>query len=871
MKKMMLGLVAVVALGAVADDAGASGGDWIYLPSEGILSNTVWSVNVTVKDADQRKLTIGSSGEGSAYTTRGEGTLDFSTRVHELNDDGSLGQEWTITAFAEAAFVPGETLGNKKLTAFVFPEAVESIGNDLFYVNESIKPYSALTNIVLASETLTGTIPGRMAYGLPNLMGLTVRTPLVTAIGAQAFRYSGTRSADIDLGAWDLSGVKTVAHNILNDTRGTKGALDLPVVKTIARNAFNGTGITSLLLGTNDAVTAGTTLTLGDSNGSQSFANCASLESITIGPYADIVYAFDNPGDFSNAVAITRVRFLGAPLEHTEDFLDRLLASVPERMDGTKQVIIRASSMQGWTSYARTDYSANELNEKSKLEETLGEDEEVMGVYQTTDGARKAWLVDSPSLYDANVYSFSCFDERLGDSIQFLEGAPVDGVLKRGTTVKISAVCPNSEFVRWEGLPAGASPSATSPVVEFTVGRDPINITLYSRPSWVYRSTDGIISNAFWSLNVSVKDASQHKLSVGVSGTEGSAYTDRGEGILDLSGRVVELDEDGVAGQAWTITDFITTGFIPSETNGNKKVTTFIFPETVESIGKELFSKDTKAKAYLAVTNIVLVSETFSGTIPSKMAYGVNLTGLTIRTPLAKKIDSQAFRYSGATGAVVDFSAWDLSGVQTVSQNALHFDNGSTGELNLPSVTSIARNVLNGTGVTSLVLGTNDAVTAGKTLTLGDTTDSRSFANCTSLESITIGPYADVAYGYVNKCDFSNAVAVARIRFMGRPLTKTADFLDRIVMWVPAPAEDGTKQVVIRASEYLGWKAFADVDYTAEELTAKAALEKTLAPRERVMGVYVSTDLQTGERQRKAWLVHKASPYDPRGTIIIVH
>ncbi len=900
MKKTLFTLMVTAFCGFVfAEASNGISPNWIYLPSEGMISNDVWSLRVVERSGNELEADGGNDRCAFIADRCGE-IMDFSGKITTLQDNEGAFETWTVTRFADNCFSPSASIdGVERFKSIIFPSTVEDLGTVGLLSHVT---YYKLKRVVLVSDTFAGAIPEDFVYGQTDLERVEINVPEVTTIARQAFRNAGHSDAKIDFSNWNLTGVTTIRDNALRFAKGSTGALDLPNVTTIERNVVNGMGITSLFLGTNSAM-RGRTLYLGNNAPTQpysrQFGNCTALTNVVIGPYADVTYQVTAPNgldvegymnEFINCPNIREVRFLGAPLAHTEDFLDRVLVSVPVPSDGTKQVVVRASGILGWDRFAKTDYSAGELAAKTALEATLADGEAVMGVYETRmedvdeGGLRKAWLVHSPSPDDGSAYSFTCFDDRFA-TIKFIQGAPVNGALKVGSTVRIEAECHESEFVRWEGLPEGVTVGEDPATVEFVVGYDPIRITLHTKPFWFYLPNEGVISNRAWSLNVervNGNEASDRRLKIG-TGREGSAYTARGEGILDLSGRIWGLDDAGAANQAeeWMLTHFGKNCLAPTSSSGSKKLSRIIFPQDVASFGEGVLDASvgtSGSNAHSILTDVVLESDSFGGMIPVHFLYYQNqLTNVTIRMPNATSIGKEAFRHAGRAGARIDFSTWDLRSVTRIEDNGLRITNGSTGSVDLPSVTDIARNILNGTGITSLLLGTNSAM-RGRTLYLGnnDPTQpySRQFGNCMALTNVVIGPYADVTYqvtasngldveGYMN--EFINCPNIREVRFLGAPLAHTEDFLDRVLVSVPV-SPDGTKQVVVHASGILGWDRFAKTDYSAEELVAKTTLEETLAPHERVLGVYETHD---GE-QRKAWLVHTPSEYDPKGTILVV-
>ena len=107
-----------------------------------------------------------------------------------------------------------------------------------------------------------------------------------------------------------------------------------------------------------------------------------------------------------------------------------------------------------------------------------------------------------------------------------------------------------------------------------------------------------------------------------------------------------------------------------------------------------------------------------------------------------------------------------------------------------------------------------------------------------------------------------NGAALRSLRFNGKAPGRTV--LDNLMVY--AKAVDGDKRFVIRCSnKQQGWKELASVDYTDNELAAAESLKSTLAEKERLLGVYVTQD-----GARKAWLIHRPSPYDADPLVILM-
>jgi len=93
------------------------------------------------------------------------------------------------------------------------------------------------------------------------------------------------------------------------------------------------------------------------------------------------------------ASSLSEIRFADYPPSATA--LDRILAGVPAPSSGEpKQTVIFGSRLLGWTALAKTP-TAEELETAPVVEA-----HDLLGVYETEGGERKAWIVNCKSLLD---------------------------------------------------------------------------------------------------------------------------------------------------------------------------------------------------------------------------------------------------------------------------------------------------------------------------------------------------------------------------------------------------------------------------------------------------------------------------------------
>jgi hypothetical protein len=83
---------------------------------------------------------------------------------------------------------------------------------------------------------------------------------------------------------------------------------------------------------------------------------------------------------------------------------------------------------------------------------------------------------------------------------------------------------------------------------------------------------------------------------------------------------------------------------------------------------------------------------------------------------------------------------------------------------------------------------------------------------------------------------------------------------------IATPAVDGNKKVTIYCSTgQVGWESLVSDNYTTKERAAAEILKASLIGKERLLGVY-----ETQNGSRKAWLVHRPSPYDKDPLVIML-
>ncbi len=866
MKKTLSAFVVTICGLAFAEASNGIGPNWIYLPTESVISNDVWTLNAYASNGSLWVGTEGSTTRGNAFTGRGAGELDLSGAVVSIDENG-VRTSWSIVGFTQAAFA--YTKENEQVVKkFVFPTTTLDISNELFRGYDAKEgQYSTskvLTNVVCIVPDCKR-IGERVFQRNENLKNFTLIAPKVTELATESINCGSLNN--VDYTSWDLSDVTAMGSMAVAWTHG-KGSLTLPKVKSLYSNALHSMyNVKEIGLGT--AYMPGDKVVLRVEKASLS--SCGNLGKLTIGPYASFnfvdgtsngqtVYATETA--FKDDSSLTNIVFTGKVLSNAQAALDALLISKKAITETTKakQVVVYASTNLGWRAMARACTDAERA-----LRPDYVTDEDCMGVYETSGGVRKAWLVHRTSDHDYAAINVTTQDARFNDTFTIQGTEERDGRYLLNSTVTVCAVCDETTFQGWEGLPEGAVTNGLE--ATFIVNDTPMTVTLKTAPKWIYLPDEGVISNRAWKIRVTA--LGDNHLCVGTvngyASTAGNAFTGFGRGILDMSGEITSNGSD-----AWTITRLgsyalAIAGDSPVKTN---EITKFVFPRETTSIGYGVLRSHNTGNDGAQNTNLLTRIEEIVMDVPN---FAAALSGgefmrlfklkrLYVNAPRMTAIGNQSMN-TGAVLAQTDYGEWDVSAVRSVDSMGIAWTSSAYGHLRLSSVTNIGGSAFHSNGFQELDLGSRLQPKDRQFLT----TAGSSFINCHAVTSIVFGAYSKLVKKGTSDKDIQFA-KLRHMRFLGGVPENLNVFVDSMLHARGVPA-DATKYAVVRASANLGWnKVAVPVDTSNEtEASAAAALTATLAKGEELMGVYTSA---AGDRL--AWLVHSASPYDPKGTFLIL-
>ena len=492
----------------------------------------------------------------------------------------------------------------------------------------------------------------------------------------------------------------------------------------------------------------------------------------------------------------------------------------------------------------------------------------------TTGTVRITWTWEAVGAPSTMVVAAPADPDWTDDTVTLTlaDGSPVPAIIDFGTLLKATPTCPvHADFPKvrfdgWDGLKDGDE-VAQDGVVTFAFDGTARKLIARFVHDWVYDASDATVWNRRYRLNVtSLGDA---KLGIGtadaMSGTtaaygnafilseaDGNPLTEleAGKG-LDLRGNVT----DAMGVETFVITTIGYRSLGPwAKIADDARVETF-YPTSVTTpgtlttfVGYPFGAADWD---YYPMTSLV-ISEQNLKTVKTGIASGHrDLYRLLLDCPKLKTLPKDVVNSSATCLKETDLGDWNLPLVETVSVQA--FGNNCTypnvtGTLVLPNVKTLGEQALSPlSGAEAFVLGTNGFVLAEIA--------NKAFLKCTKLKRLVLGARGTVTLGTTLLPENS---VLTDIDFPGRLPQNLAEVLDALL---------ATKDVSKGAADYvtvtgscgcgLGARISWTDDFTADEIAHK--------PEGDVFGIYT-----TGESVRKAYLVNRPSPWDPKGMMLLV-
>ena len=883
-----------------AEDAEAVTKTWTVTLGEGLTNNapvTLSDGNYTlrgwIRDAAKKHLAIGgraaaaSQAEGWALTTGadgkfvGSGDLDLRGAV---TVDGAP-SAWTITHIGQKAFL---NVNDAPFDVCILPTTLRSMDTATF---QGCGNSSGFTTFRLVAPEMTGDLPNNTFLVNTHLTKVLLRIPKVTRLGGY-WKRTGYDNfmAETDVTGWDLAAVQALYHS--DDKAASswlfrfskfRGTMRLPSLQILNAHAFiNCPNMAALEAGRNGTL---------EYVGYSAVTNCPALGSVVLGGAAA---GWTISSNAFNAVNLTNVTFLTTPPAYEEaETVVFGTAATPARQIAFH---IPPRGTRGWDAnwsrFARAARAPAD-GERAAFAARFGAfaAEGLVGLVPPAlfRTAREQWLVCGRSPVLRHAVRAAVFDPRFdGDAVEVSPAPDADGRYAAGTRVTLTARpdAAKGRFVRWRGtVPEEREEEASLTLV---VDRD-LDLTAQFAHDWTFTPMDpekgfaaggGYISNQVWRLAVTVTDAAKGEIQYGRWAT-GSAWTDFGEGMLDLNGRVLWTDGTG------DTRELAVTGYTANVFQGP-----VVTVPAVDEEGKPIYGPDGKQlmenkvvipparypRALVLredldaplgqvfrffgsgspVTNLVFECPTMTANPYTDGFCDYAMRAGRLRIPRITRVPAA---YTWSLGDV-DVSDWRLDAITDVVGELTGdwgvyrgmFAGGQTftGTLRLPALATVQTNAFRAASKMEAVeLGSNTVVTSIGT---------KAFKGCSSLARIQLRAGRDLAVG---EDAFEGTAALKVLAFtFEAPQDPTA--VDNMLAGATEEVAASADPPVIYASRAMGWtrEKIARIQPPTEAERAACPPWVANAP---VVGVW-----RTASGARRAWVVHAPSKDDPRGTYLFL-
>ena len=789
-------------------------------------------------------------GEDGTYV--GSGDLDLRG---DVSATGSK-EAWTIVRIGRHAF----RVSAAPFDACILPETLLSMDAATFQG-------CGFRSFTLTAPEMTGDLPNNTFAYNANLKKVTLKIPKVARImcywprsGFDAFL------SETDVSDWDLSALQSF---YLADKesegylfRWTKfcGTMRVPSLKWFnARTFENCPNMNALEAGRNGTL---------EYVGRSAVTDCPALGALVLGGAAT---GWTIAAKAFNAVNLTNVTFLTTmPTYEESDSIIFGTDATPARQIAFH---IPPRGTRGWdANWSRFVRAARVPtdDERADFTERFGAFAAeglvglvAPGVFRT---AEEQWLVCGHSPVLRHTVKVGILDPRFpGDQVDVTPAPDADGLYAAGTCVTLTAK-PDAEkgrFVRWRGTVDEAE--ETQPSITVTVDND-LDLTAQFAHDWTLTPADpdvglaagaiGYISNHVWKIRVTLDDIDQRTLSYGTKAeNQGSAWTDFGDGLLDLNGRI--LDPQGwkwrVTGyQGWQAFQYVKDGKIPY----GRYPRAFVLREDLAVLPTSSFRYNPSDGN--GPTNLIFECAGVTGAFGADQLYGFSLSAGRLRLPnltgvpfggvsLKKGVDVGDWRLDAVT---------DLKGVfsdQWGAHYGMFRDGRYAGTLYLPALAVVPEDgCYNSFNLEAVELGSNTVVT-----TIG----ARAFKGCSSLARIRLRTGRDLQVA-ADAFEGTRNLKVLEFTFEA-PNDPTA--VDNMLAGTTEEVAVSANPPVIYASRALGWSGTKIANIQPPTDTERAACPLWVKQDRTLLGVW-----RTATGVRKAWVVHAPSKDDPRALYIIV-
>ena len=889
----LVGCVLLLAAAARADEPATK--TWTVTLDEGLtnrapvtLSDGNYTLRGWIWDAAKKHLAIGgraataSQAEGWALTTDadgkfvGSGDLDLRGAV---TVDGAP-SAWTITHIGQKAFL---NVNDAPFDVCILPTTLRSMDTATF---QGCGSSSGFTTFRLVAPEMTGDLPNNTFLVNTHLTKVMLQIPKVTRLGGY-WKRTGYDNfmAETDVSDWDLAAVQKLYHHDGNveDRKANswlfrfskfRGTMRLPALQILNAHAFiNCPNMAALEAGRNGTL---------EYVGYSAVTNCPALGSVVLGGAAA---GWTISSNAFNAVNLTNVTFLTTPPAYEE--AETVVFGTAETPARQIAFHIPPRGTRGWDAnwsrFARAARAPADA-ERAAFAKRFGAfaAEGLVGLVPPAlfRTAREQWLVCGRSPVLRHAVRAAVFDPRFdGDAVEVSPAPDADGRYAAGTRVTLTAR-PNAakgRFVRWRGTVPEARENEAS--LTLVLDRD-LDLTAQFAHDWTFTPMDpekgfvaggGYISNQVWKLAVTVTDAAKGEIQYG-RWANGSAWTDFGEGMLDLNGRVLWTDETG------NTRELAVTGYTASVFQGPGQTVKVVDNGVEQNVYQEYIPAARYPRAFVLredldaplgqvfrylgsggpVTNLVFECPTMTADPYTDGFCGYAMRAGRLRTPRITRVPAA---YTWSLGDV-DVSDWRLDAITDVVGELTGnwgvyrgmFAGGQTftGTLHLPALATVQTNAFRAASKMEAVeLGSNTVVTSIGT---------KAFKGCSSLARIQLRAGRDLAVG---EDAFEGTAALKVLAFtFEAPQDPTA--VDNMLAGATEEVAASADPPVIYASRAMGWtrEKIARIQPPTEAERAACPPWVANAP---VVGVW-----RTASGARRAWVVHAPSKDDPRGTYLFL-
>ena len=881
-----------------AEDAGASPKTWTVTLDDGVtnnapitLSDGTYTLRGWIWDAGKKHLAVGGhpnpdhvGGSDSAPVAAGQALVKNADGAYvgagDLDLRGAVvtagaSEAWTIVRIGRYAFC---NVYQAPFDTCILPETLLSMDVATF---QSCGHSSGFTTCRLVAPEMTGDLPNNTFLVNTHLTKVMLKIPKVTRLGGYWNRTGYDNfMAETDVSDGDLAAVQALynaddkaANSWLFRFSKCRGTIRLPSLQILNAHAFiNCPNMAALEAGRN-----GTLKYIGRC----AVTNCPALGSLVLGGAAGWTIS----ANAFNAVNLTNVTFLTTPPAYEE--AETVIFGTAETPARQIAFHIPPRGTRGWDAtwgrFARAARAPPD-DERTAFAERFGAfaAEGLVGIVPPAlfRTAREQWLVCGRSPVLRHAVRVAVFDPRFdGDAVEVSPAPDADGRYAAGTSVTLTAK-PNTakgRFVRWRGT----VPEELENEASFTLDLDrDLDLTAQFAHDWTFTPMDpekgfvaggGYISNQVWKLAVTVTDAAKGEIQYG-RGATGSAWTDFGEGMLDLNGRVLWTDETGVT------RELDVTGYTAAVSQGPGQTVTVkvegkdqqVYQEYIPAarypralvLRENLDAPLAQVFRYLGsggpVTNLVFECPTMTDNPYTDGFCGYNMRAGRLRTPRITRVPNA---YTWSLGDV-DVSDWRLDAITDVVGELTGdwgvyrgmFAGGQTftGTLHLPALATVQTNAFRAASkMEAIELGSNTVVTSIGT---------KAFKDCSSLVRIQLRAGRNLTVG---EDAFEGTAALKVLEFtFEAPEDPTA--VDNMLAGATEEVAASADPPVIYASRAMGWTR-EKIESIQPPTEAERAARPPWVANAPIVGVW-----ETALGARKAWVVHAPSKDDPRGTYLFL-